>query len=145
MRKSEAGVTLLELMIVVVIVGILATIAYPSYRQYAMRAKRADAKIALQQSAQALENCFTRFHVYNDTTNCTIANSLAGSGVPSPDRNYTITATGTNLAALSFNLTAAPQGGQTADTGCGSFTLTESNLRGVSASTAQAVVAECWK
>ena len=51
MRKKMAGITLLELMVVVVIVGILAAIAYPNYRDYVARAKRNEAKSALLQIA----------------------------------------------------------------------------------------------
>ena len=65
MKMRQAGITLLELMIVVTIVGILAAIAYPSYRQQVIRSTRTEAKVALQQSAQALEKCFTRYMAYN--------------------------------------------------------------------------------
>ena len=51
MRKKMAGVTLMELMIVVVIIGLLAAIAYPNYRQYSARAKRNEAKASLLQIA----------------------------------------------------------------------------------------------
>ena len=144
MRKSQSGMTLIELMVVVVIVGILAAIAYPSYRQQVIRSKRADAKVALQQSAQQLENCFTRFHKYGDG-NCTIATTLQAAGIMSPDGNYNvkIAAPATDLTDLTFTLTATPQGGQTADTKCGNFTLSSSNVRGVSAGAT--AVAECWR
>ena len=42
--SSQAGFTLIELMIVVVIIGILAAVAYPSYQDYVRRAKRSDAQ-----------------------------------------------------------------------------------------------------
>ncbi|HEY4365981.1 MAG TPA: type IV pilin protein [Steroidobacteraceae bacterium] len=142
MRSHQSGVTLMELMTVMVIVGILTAIAYPSYRQTVIRSKRADAKVALQQNAQALENCFTRFHSYNDTANCTIAATLQGGGVASADGNYQVTAA-TGLDDLKFKLTATPQNGQTADTDCGSFVLDQDNKRDVASATKTPV--ECWK
>lgn len=140
MRKSQSGMTLIELMMVVVIVAILAAIAYPSYRQQITRTKRADAKIALQQNAQALENCFTRFHQYDDG-NCAVAVALqTAAGVTSGDGNYKVTAT--TLDDLVFTLTATPQGGQATDTDCGNFTLDQNNAPGVSGSKGPA---ECWR
>lgn len=53
--KSKAGLTLIELLIVIVIVGILAAIAIPSYTGYMQRARRADAKTALEHVRAAQE------------------------------------------------------------------------------------------
>lgn len=39
MRKSNAGFTLIELMIVTAIVGILASVALPAYRTYTVKAR----------------------------------------------------------------------------------------------------------
>jgi len=138
MRRYQYGVTLLELMIVVAIVSILTTIAYPNYRQYVLRSKRADAKIALQQNAQGLENCFTRFHSYSDA-GCAIAVTLGGAGVASPDGNYNVTGA---VADATFTLTATPQSGQVADSDCAVFTMDQSNVRGVSGPKG---VTECWR
>jgi len=141
MRSRQYGVSLIELLTVMVIVGILSAIAYPSYRQTVIRGKRADAKIALQQNAQALENCFTRFHSYNDTANCPVAATLQGAGIASTDGNYLITAAA-GRPDLEFALTATPQNGQAADTKCGNFTLDHADAKGVSGSQP---AAECWR
>src|SRR5438270_6575573 len=42
--RRAAGVTLIELLIVVAVVGILAALAYPSYTAYRVRANRAAAQ-----------------------------------------------------------------------------------------------------
>jgi len=53
--KSQKGITLIELLIVVMIVGILAAIAVPTYTNYMVRSRRADAKTALEQLRAAQE------------------------------------------------------------------------------------------
>jgi len=70
MRKYMAGVTLMELMIVVVIIGLLAAIGYPNYREFAARAKRTEAKAALLQIATNQERFYLNNNTYtNDLTN----------------------------------------------------------------------------
>jgi len=139
MRRTQSGITLLELMMVVAVVGILAAIAYPSYRDQVIRSKRADAKVALQQAAQGLENCFTRYHKYNHA-DCAVAGLLTAPGIESSDHNYKVT--GAFADDLSFVITATAQNGQASDAGCATFTLDQNNARG---STGTKSVAECWK
>ena len=61
-RRRAAGVTLIELIVVVGIVALLATVAVPSYRQYTMRAHRTEAKAALLRLAANQE----RFYLQNN-------------------------------------------------------------------------------
>ena len=69
MIRGQRGVTLMELMVVMVIIGILAAIAYPSYRAQVRRSNRTEARVALEQTAGALEKCYTRYMAYNDIAN----------------------------------------------------------------------------
>jgi type IV pilus assembly protein PilE len=134
MRSKNRGVTLIELIIVIVIVGILAAIAIPGYRAYIIRANRSDAKAALLATAGALERCFTRFNSYAAADGCAVA-----FPANSTENHYVVTAP--VQTAVAFSLSAAPQGGQAGDTGCGNFTLNSTNARNVSGTKPWR---ECW-
>src|SRR4029453_5419617 len=64
MRKTQTGVTLIELLTVLLVIGILSAIAVPSYRGYTLRSNRTDAKSALMFYSGALERCYTRYNSY---------------------------------------------------------------------------------
>jgi type IV pilus assembly protein PilE len=141
MRRANAGVTLMELMIVMVVIGILSAIAIPSYRGYVLRANRADAKTGLMSYAGTLERCFTRDNRY-DGASC---NAL---GLPAASGNYQIAVDANavptpGITATTYALKAVPLGGQIKDTQCGTFTLDDKNTRGVSG-TSSASPLDCW-
>ena len=129
-RKSSAGFTLVELMIVIVIIGILASVAYPSYLNQVTAAKRSDGQVALMNASQDLERCFTEYNAYNNA-NCTF-------DATSPEGHYAITRTVN--AATNFTLQAAPNASQT-DPLCANLTLTSTGVQGKSGT---GTVAECW-
>jgi type IV pilus assembly protein PilE len=137
MRRSQSGVTLIELMIVVVVVAILASIALPSYRQYVLRAHRTEAKTVLLGLAASQE----KFYLQNNTYAANAALSTAppnGLGIPATTQNgwYTIAiANGAN--ATGFSATATAVGSQAVDTHCATFTI---NQAGVKTATNN----DCW-
>ena len=67
--QSQAGVTLLELLVVVALVAVLLGLAAPSYRQYLQRGHRIDAARALYAVAACQERVRARTGQY-DTTRC---------------------------------------------------------------------------
>ena len=135
MLKQSAGFSLIELLIVIAILGILTAIVVPSHNGSTSKARRTDAKIALMESASALEKCYVINNKYNHAS----CNSYPASGsiVYSAEGHYKVVAT--NLTATSFTLTATPvtNGAQTNDTRCASFTINSTGAK-------SATNADCW-
>ena len=141
MRTKQRGVTLMELLVVMAVIGILSAIAIPSYRQYVLRTNRSSAKIALSQTAQALERCYNNSTPYAyDSEVCEDAVQVVTDAFTTADGLYEISA---EVDPQAYTLTATPQDGQAADTKCGNFVLTSANQRSVSGSYS-ATPNECW-
>lgn len=136
------GFTLIELMIAVAIVALIAAIAYPSYRDSVLKSRRSDAKVALTQTAQALERCYSQFASYA-STNCPIQATQSTSPITSPEGYYAVNVATT---ATTFTLTAQPtsKGGQDDDTTCASFTLTQTGKRGATNQGGSDTTSTCW-
>lgn len=119
-RRYSTGITMIELMVVTVIIAILAGIGYPMYRQYAVRSNRTEAKTELLQLTQALEKCYTRFHVY-DHDDCEVdADYVTASG------NYEISS---DIDPQAYTLEATPKGGQLEDDKCGVLSITNAGVK----------------
>lgn len=118
-------------MIVVAIIGVLTAIALPSYEAYVRRGQRANAKASLMETAHWLERAATATGQYpaaaaipegmltvegNRYANVV---KLSAPGGPVPD-----------VAGTTFFLSTAAIGSQVNDE-CGSFSLTNTGLRGV--------------
>lgn len=140
-RAKQAGMTLIELMIVVVIVGILATVAYPSYQEYTRRAKRAEAKALLSDISARME----RYYFDNNIYTLVLADLgfKAGNPVKSAESHYTATlaAGPSNAIATSYLLRATPAGGHT-DPKCDQLTL---DSRGTKGTNVSGNAEECWR
>ena len=130
----HSGVTLIELMIVVVVIAILASIALPSYQESVRKTRRADAKVALSETAQRLERCRTQFGSY-DAAGCPVT-----SPFDSPEGYYSIAVV---RAAATFTLTASPRGPQARDRKCATFGLNHLGTRTATADDGSAAP-DCW-
>lgn len=143
--SRQRGVTLVELMTVVVIIAIIASIAVPTYRRYLIRAQRSEAKIALLQLQTAQEKFYLQNNAYASNTNLSTA-SPTGLGISNTTETgkYTIAITTYGAAGQSYTATATPKsgGGQTDDTGCTSYTITD---RGTKGATGSSTAQTCWR
>jgi type IV pilus assembly protein PilE len=128
-----AGVTLMELMIVVVIIGILAAVGYPNYRDFAARAKRNEAKAALLQVATNQERFYLNSNSYTtDLTNL----GFQASPFTTETGSYRITVNSAN--ANTYTATAVFLLGGDEAGKCASLTI---NAAGVKTS---APLTDCW-
>ena len=143
MKKSPAnGSTLVEVLIVLAIVGILAALAYPSYVEPVRRGHRAEARTALLEAAQYMQRFYAANDRYDeDRTGGDIELPDAFAKVPTGDApRYLIKLD--SVSRTAFTLKADPESASAKEDSCGSLTLTNTGVRGVS--TAK-TVAECWR
>jgi type IV pilus assembly protein PilE len=131
-KLSNAGFTLIEIMVVVAIIGIVAGIALPSYLNSLNSSRRTDAMGELTQAAALQERWYFTYNQYNGD----IGNLMAGvdaatwltsDGFYSLSVNTTAGECGT--AGTCFLLTATAAGSQTNDTDCLTFTLSSNGTQ----------------
>lgn len=117
--SRQAGITLLELMIVVTIVGLLAAVAYPLYTGHLSKVRRTDAKASLLALAGRLERCYTVTQSYEACV----------EGLNDRDESmqgfYDIRVDPT---VSTYALVASPRGVQAGDA-CGDLTLNQAGGR----------------
>jgi type IV pilus assembly protein PilE len=140
-----AGVTMLELLIVIAIIGIIASFAYPSYLDYVARAKRTAATSTLMQISNRQQQFFMDSKSYtSDLTDLGYPSDplvISDDGTTSiaTDLESVYTVSLSNVAATTYTITAVPLHGQLArDSACGSLTLNQAGNRGSAG-------IDCWK
>lgn len=138
LNLQQPGFTLIEVMVTVAIVAILASVAVPAYMAHVRRSARVDAAASLLQAAAQMQQYFTLNNSYA---------AVAGAPLPAfnPTPKHTISLAGGALAptAATFTLQAVPNVGAP-DPICGTLTITNQGVRGVSTSAVPAFVADCW-
>ncbi|WP_266169531.1 type IV pilin protein [Dyella subtropica] len=136
-RRSNAGFSLIEVMIVVAIIAILARIAYPAYTNYLARTNRAAAEGCLSQVSNYMERYYTTNLSYSAATLPALdCKSAAQTGA---NYSYSFPSPATSTA---YSVQAAPINAQlTRDTLCGTLTLDQTGKRTYSGT---GTVAQCW-
>ena len=161
-RNTNAGFSLIELMVTVLVVAILVSIAVPTYQSSVRKARRTEARSALV-DLQAREERFFNMNPSQGYTPLAANLGYAASGATT-DMSATATPIGSgyynvlisNLAAptatttgtYTLTATAPSTSPQYKDTGCRSFTLDQSGLQGAvdsSGASGATVVTNCWK
>jgi len=130
-KTSEAGFTLIELMIIVVIIAIISMFANSMYSKSVQKSRRAEGKALLLEAAALQERRIADTGAY--TTNMT----ELGYANPADSENgyYVLTGSATN----GFTLTVTAQGdAQGGDTQCGTMSI---NALGQKSSTTSS---DCW-
>ena len=154
MKKNKVrGFTLVEVIVVVAIIGILASIALPSYSSYVARARRADARAQLMQAAQMMQRYYSANDRYDQDRSGT-ANAITdvrwnGLRQSPADGAKVYDLSIAAVATDSFTLKMIPVStGTMSKDKCGSFTLTNTGVRGVEVGGSagnSTLRDECWR
>ena len=142
-KKTTAGFTLMEILIVVAIVGVLASIALPSYSRFILKSGRSDAKDALT----AVQFAQEKWRANNSSYTASLAD--LGLTATTQQRRYTVSVSTTASGYLAL---ATASGAQSADAACPHFLVTERGIvsdatytaGGVSVDTASSAYKACW-
>lgn len=139
LRARSAGLTLIELMIVVAIVAILAAVAVPSYQSYVLRSHRADAQAFLSNVVARQQHFLLDRRSYaTSLTASTSDNGLAIAVPTSLSTRYTISVSTDNTARPPvFTATAVPTTTQSADP-CGTLSIDQQGTKSASGT------GSCW-
>lgn len=122
--KSQAGFSLIELMIVVAIIGILASIAVPNFQKFQRRAKQSEGKGYLSGIFSAEQGFRAEWNSYvtdlqcigfKDTQIAAPADGIQGRGnyIAGFSAGVAPTFTGTQCAATNFSANPQPAAGIT--------------------------------
>ena len=119
--RSQAGITMLELLVVMAVVAILAAIAYPSYVNQIQQTRRAEAVAGLTE----LANRQQRFYTLNFRYAGTVA--TLSYPVTTEDGYYTLSIP--VVTSTGYIVRASAQGSQANDTECTPMDLTSEGAR----------------
>lgn len=134
------GFTLIELMVVLAIVAIIAAVAYPSYRHSMLKSRRSDAHVALTDTAQTLERCYSEYGSYG-TTSCSIQNN---DTLTSPEGFYTISVSIPSSTYFKLRATPTSKGSQNDDTTCAVLTLDQTGQQTAQNASGGDTTGTCW-
>jgi type IV pilus assembly protein PilE len=125
-KYTQAGVTLIELLIVMIIIGIMTAIALPAYGNFVTRGYRTEAQGSLVQASQFMQRVRTEQGSYAPSgVTPTLSGALAQSP-PIGNARYNLSVTST---ASTFTLTATPTSLMPASEPCGALTIDHTGLK----------------
>lgn len=136
----QGGFTLIELLIVMAIVAIIAAIAYPNYRHSVLKSHRSDAQVALTDTAQTLERCYSEYGGY-DKTSCPIQNS---DKLTSSEGFYTVSVSIPSSSYYKLTATPTSKGSQNDDTTCAVLTLDQTGQQTAQSASSADTTGTCW-
>ena len=131
--QSNAGFTLVELMIAVAIIAIIAAIALPLYQNQVEQTRRTTAQADLLELAQWMERRYSNGFDYRDGGNNPV---LPFTQSPQTGTAFYNISFSVNATRDTYTLQAVPTGAQANDD-CGTLTLNDGGVRG-------AAQAGCW-
>lgn len=147
LTKRQAGVTLIELMVVIIVLGVLVGMGTPMYRQYIERAHRVDATTALMRLSANQE----RFYLQNNryAGGDELADAMPdGLGIGGTENGYyTLSITDDEDLAVGYtaNATVTAGGDQASDMDCWVFSIDQQGLRSAVDHGGDDNTAECWQ
>ena len=142
MVARQAGLTLVELMVVVAVMAVLASIAYPLYTDQVQKTRRADAKIALQNVALAQERFYTINGQYaGNLSSLQVSGAIQGGD--SDEGYYTIALSVSGSDNEQFSATASKTGAQASDDDCAVFTIDQLGTK-TAKDSSDAANTRCW-
>jgi type IV pilus assembly protein PilE len=112
-KRTAAGFSLVELLVVVAVVGILAAVAYPSYQEQIRSGRRAEAQSELMRLAQFMERIYSENGCYNPDEDCS-AETVGEPNIGIRAEHYTVDFS-SGPTADAFTLQATPVGPQADD------------------------------
>jgi type IV pilus assembly protein PilE len=124
-----AGMTLIELIVVVAIVGILTAIAYPSYQRYVARTHRDAALACLAQEAHFMERFYTTNLTYETATEALVNHPCETENELNLRYTITLLDDADDPSATTYTLRAAPTALQRNNDQCGTLTLDQAGRR----------------
>lgn len=147
MRIAVHGFSLIELLVALAIVGVLAAVAYPSYTEQVRKSRRSDCAGAMASLGNAMERHYTVNSSYlgaADGGADTGTPAIFATTCPVDGGRATYDLTIQAATASTYTLRATPTGAQ-ADDKCGSFTLTNTGLKGIEGADGGVTWEQCWK
>ena len=143
MLARQAGLTLVELMVVVAVMAVLASIAYPLYTNQVQKTRRADAKIALQNVALAQERFYTINGRYTANLSSLQVSAAIRDDSTSDEGYYDIALSVTGSDNEQFTVTASKKGAQASDNDCAEFVIDQLGVKTATDHT-DAANTKCW-